>query len=110
MTTQSLGQPHRAIFAWEEPELCSSAEFECAPGATWRTAATLYLQIVNRMNTVQLASLIWPEHEVLQFMQVMHAACDRLEAYMLLGTITVVGAPGLTTRSKDATRSKGHRY
>ena len=27
-----------------------------------------------------------------------------------LGTRTLLGAPGLATRSKDATRSKGHRY
>ena len=28
----------------------------------------------------------------------------------LLGARTLLGAVGLTTRSKDATRSKGHRY
>ena len=28
----------------------------------------------------------------------------------LLGARTLLGAPGRTTRSKDATRSKGHRY
>ena len=28
----------------------------------------------------------------------------------LLGARTLLGAPGLTTRSKDATRNKGHRY
>ena len=29
---------------------------------------------------------------------------------LLVVTRTLLGAPGLTTRSKDATRSKGHRY
>ena len=31
-------------------------------------------------------------------------------ATSLLGARTLLGAPGLTTRSKDATRNKGHRY
>ena len=29
---------------------------------------------------------------------------------LLLGARTLLGAPGLTTRSKDATSNKGHRY
>ena len=29
---------------------------------------------------------------------------------LIVQPLLLVGAPGLTTRSKDATRSKGHRY
>ena len=48
---------------------------------------------------------------VIDFKYILESACDALltKAFLLVAR-TLLVAPGLTTRSKDATSNKGHRY
>ena len=54
----------------------------------------------------QLARL-WLSHEAGPMVSV---NSDKFSDLPKEGARTLLGAPGRTTRSKDATRSKGHRY